>query len=309
VNVFSSRLGRITAPDVEKFLIASRSYAVTGRLPKYIPSFARANPHWFAVQIETSLGQSLAVGDTQVTFSLMSVVKPFLVLYALEKYGEEEVFRTVGTQPSDLPFNSLIQLQVDQGFPRNPMLNSGAIALCSLFPGHNGGERCERFRRWLNQQTGAALTLNHSTLSAVKSLPNEQNRAIAQFLGDAGQLHGAVSDTIDTYERVCCLAGTVNDLARVGMVLAQPRATVTIRHCRIVTALMATCGLYESSSRFAVDVGLPSKSGVSGAILSILPREGAIACYSPPLDTVGNSAGGMHFLQQLSQYFSLSLFG
>ncbi|MEM9451410.1 MAG: glutaminase A [Cyanobacteria bacterium P01_E01_bin.6] len=309
MNVFSSRLGRITHTDVERFVSASRSCALTGRLPKYIPSFARANPQWFAVQIDTPLSQTVSVGDIHVTFSLMSVVKPFLLLYALEYCGQDWVFRTVGTQPSDLPFNSLLQLQMDQGFPRNPMLNSGAIALCSLFPGQNGSERCDRFRHWLNHQAGASLSLDHGTLASVKSLPNEQNRAIAQFLGDAGQLHCPVSDVIDTYERVCCLAGTVVDLSLLGLALAQPRATVRMHHCRIVTALMTTCGLYEASSRFALDVGLPSKSGVSGAILSVLPREGAIACYSPPLDAIGNSSGGMYFLQQLSQQFNLSVFG
>ncbi len=309
MNVFSSRLGRITCPDVEKLVFSSRSYAVTGRLPKYIPSFARADPNWFAVHIEMPLSQHISVGDTNRAFSLMSVIKPFLLLYALEHHGEDRIFAAVGMQPSDLPFNSLVQLQVDQGFPRNPMLNSGAIALCSFFPGQNGAERCERFRHWLNQQAGAMLGLDHGTLSSVRSLPNEQNRAIAQFLGDAGRLQSSVSDAIDTYERVCCLSGTVTDLARLGMVLAQPRATVLTRHCHIVTALMATCGLYEASSRFAIDVGLPSKSGVSGAILSILPREGAIACYSPPLDAIGNSAGGLYFLQKLSQHFNLSVFG
>ncbi|MEL6224017.1 MAG: glutaminase A [Cyanobacteria bacterium J06627_8] len=309
MNVFSSRLGRVTLSDVERFVSASRSCATTGRLPKYIPSFAKANPRWFAVHIDTPLSQSVSVGDVHVTFSLMSVVKPFLLLYALEYCGHDWVFRTVGTQPSDLPFNSLLQLQADQGFPRNPMLNSGAIALCSLFPGQNGSERCERFRKWLNHQAHTHFTLDHQTLASVKSLPNEQNRAIAQFLGDAGQLHCSVSDVIDTYERVCCLAGTVADLAAAGMILAQPRATVRMQHSRIATALMTTCGLYEASSRFALDVGLPSKSGVSGAILSVLPREGAIACYSPPLDAIGNSAGSLYFLRQLSQQFNLSVFG
>lgn len=309
MNVFSSRLGRITVSDVEHLVSASRAHALTGRLPKYIPSFARANPHWFAVHVEMPLNQQVAVGNVEISFSLMSVVKPLLLLYALEQCGEERVFSAVGTQPSDLPFNSLMQLQADQGVPRNPMLNSGAIALCSLLPGHNGADRCERFRRWLNRQSHAMLTLDHGTLSSVKSLPNEQNRAIAQMLGDHGRLYSSVSDAIDTYERVCCLAGTVADLAQLGMLLAQPRATIQPQSCQRVTALMLTCGLYEASSRFAMDVGLPSKSGVSGAILSILPREGAIACYSPPLDAIGNSAGGTYFLQQLSQHFHLSLFG
>lgn len=309
MNVFSSRLGRITTDELNQLVIKARHRSEIGRLPRYIPSFARANPQWFAVHVETSLDQNWVAGDTHILFSLMSVVKPFLLLYVLEHLGEEQVFQHVGMQPSDLPFNSLTQLQADRGFPRNPMLNSGAIALVSLMPGYNGAERCERFRRWLNQHSGARLMLDHDTLSSVKALPNEQNRAIAQVLGEAGQLHSPVSDAIDTYERVCCLAGRIGDLARLGTLLTQPRATIASYHCRTVIALMTTCGLYEDSSRFAVEVGLPTKSGVSGALLAVMPREGAIACYSPPLDAVGNSVGGLYFLKHLARQFNLNVFG
>lgn len=299
----------MTLADLELLSAQSRRFAETGRVPKYIPSFARAHPDWFAVHIATPLQQHWSLGDEQVTFCLMSVVKPFVLLYLLEKLGSEQVFRSVGMQPSDLPFNSLIQLQADQGFPRNPMLNSGAIALVSRFPGLNGAERCEYFRQWLNQQAGVSLTLDHDTLSSVKGLPNEQNRAIAHSLGEAGRLGGSVSNAIETYERVCCLAGTVEDLARLGLLLAQPRATVNPDHCCTVLALMTTCGLYEASAQFAVEVGIPTKSGVSGALLAIVPREGAIVCYSPPLDSIGNSAAGLHFLKQLARRFHLTLFG
>lgn len=309
MNVFASRLGRITLADLNRLATQSRRYAETGRVPKYIPSFARAHPSWFAVHIATPLQQHWSLGDVDVSFCLMSVIKPFVLLYVLENIGSEQVFQYVGMQPSDLPFNSLMQLQKDQGFPRNPMLNSGAIALVSLFPGRNGAERCEQFRQWLNRQSGSALKLDHDTLSSVKGLPNEQNRAIAHALGEANRLCSSVSDAIDTYERVCCLAGTVEDLAKLGLLLAQHRATINSNHCCTVLAIMTTCGLYEASAQFAVEVGIPTKSGVSGALLSIVPREGAIACYSPPLDSIGNSAAGLHFLKHLARRFHLTVFG
>ncbi len=299
----------MTLADLDLLAAQSRRHAEIGRVPKYIPSFARANPNWFAVHVATPLQQHWSVGDRHLAFCLMSVVKPFVLLYLLEKLGSDQVFQAVGMQPSDLPFNSLMQLQTDHSFPRNPMLNSGAIALVSRFPGLNGSERCEYFRQWLNRQAGVTLHLDHDTLSSVKGLPNEQNRAIAQVLGEAHQLGSSVGDAIDTYERVCCLAGTVEDLAKLGLLLAQPRATVNPNHCCTVLAIMTTCGLYEASAQFAVEVGIPTKSGVSGALLSVVPREGAIACYSPPLDSIGNSAAGLHFLKQLARRFHLTLFG
>lgn len=298
----------MTLADLDFLAAQSRRHAEIGRVPKYIPSFARAHPNWFAVHVATPLQQHWALGDVHLKFCLMSVVKPFVLLYLLEKLGSEQVFQAVGMQPSDLPFNSLMQLQTDQSFPRNPMLNSGAIALVSRFPGLNGSERCEYFRQWLNRQAGVNLLLDHETLSSVKGLPNEQNRAIAQVLGEANRLGSSVGDAIDTYERVCCLAGTVEDLAKLGLLLAQPRATINPDHCCTVLAIMTTCGLYEASAQFAVEVGIPTKSGVSGALLSIVPREGAIACYSPPLDSIGNSAAGLHFLKQLARRFHLTLF-
>jgi glutaminase len=188
------------------------------------------------------------------------------------------------------------------------MINSGAIALCGFLPGVDASSRCENLRLWLNQTAGCQLILDERMLDSVRSLPNDRNLAITRLLAQAGSIQ-AEEITLDTYNRVCCLAGTVADLAQIGMLLVQGHSAIAPQNRRIVNAIVTTCGLYQASARFAAEVGLPTKSGVSGAILSIVPTQGAIACYSPALDETGNSKAGIFLLRQLAQNLNLSIFG
>jgi glutaminase len=277
-----------------------------GQLPTYIPALGTLTPDRFALAVSTVSGRELDVGDRSLSFPLMSVIKPFLVLYLLETVGTGAVFSHVGMQPSDQSYNSLMQLELDNGFPRNPMLNSGAIALCGQLAAlHPNG--CERFCDWLNTQAQTHLKLDQMVLDSVQSRPNDRNRTIAKHLSQADHLVSSAADALNVYEHVCCLAATVTDMVRLGMLLVSD--AIAAPHRRAVLALMTTCGLYEYSAQFALEVGLPAKSGVSGAVLAIVPRQGAIACYSPPLDAVGNSIAGIWVLRQLSSIADLSLFG
>jgi glutaminase len=277
-----------------------------GRLPTYIPVLGSIPPDRFALAISTVTGREEGVGDRCLRFPLMSVIKPFLLLYLLEQVGMETVFSTVGMQSSDQSYNSLSQLELDQGFPRNPMLNSGAIALCGqLALLHHDG--CMAFCDWMNDQAQTYLTLDQMVLDSVRSLPNDRNRAIVKYLSQSGQLLSSAAAALNMYEQVCCLAATITDLARLGRLLVSD--AIAAPHRQTVLALMMTCGLYEYSSQFAVEVGLPAKSGVSGAILAVVPRQGAIACYSPPLDAIGNSIAGVWVLRQLSSIANLNVFG
>ena len=236
----------------------------------------------------------------------MSSVKPFVLLYLLCALGETAVFDCVGCEPSELPFNSLTQLEIDRGKPRNPMLNSGAIALASLIPGQNAVARCQNLLTWLNQQANSQLFVDDLMLDSVNAMPNQNNWNLALEMVQSGYLQNS-EIALETYNRICCLSGTVEDLAKLGMVLVGGSEAVW-ENCRTVKALMATCGLYQASGRFAVRVGLPTKSGVSGAMLSVIPGEGAIGCYSPPLNQEGNSIGGLFLLEQIAKSLRLSIF-
>ena len=309
-GLHSSRLplDNLATEQLAAWMAQARIEARTGQVPAYIPRLAEANPDWLALQLQCINGETKALGDTDRAFALMSVIKPFVLLYLLHHYGEQTVFTKVGMLPSDLPFHSVAQLSADGGFPRNPMINSGAIALASLLPGATGRDRCQTLCQWLNDISGAKLWLDETMLASVRSVGNETNRALATLLRSANVID-AVDTTLDTYNQICCLSGTVDDLARLGLLLASGQFPIAPAHQRSVNALMLTCGLYETSGAFAVQLGLPTKSGVSGALLAVLPRQGAIACYSPALDTTGNSIAGILVLMHLVRSLDLSIFG
>lgn len=302
----SSGLASITQGLLDRWVIDAKARTYAGRLPDYIPLLAKANPQWVAIAVTQINGSDWEAGDRQQPFALMSVIKPFLLLFLLEKLGFQAVFSRVGMEPSDQPFHSLAQLRQDRGFPRNPMINSGALVLASLLPGEDGATCAESLRLWLNLYAGSNLVVDQAMLASVRSLTNEANSALANFLAKTDHL-ASIARTLDTYNHICCLSGTVTDLAKLGLLLVR-HPSINPVSSRTVSALMMTCGLYEASGRFAVQVGLPTKSGVSGALLSVVPGQGAIACYSPAIDQTGNSIAGLFLLEQLAQTLSLSIF-
>lgn len=283
-----------------------RLQACQGQVIDRIAHLASADPDWFAVHICCE-NKFYKFGDTACYFPLMSVIKPFLLLFLLHHNGVETVLQWVGMQPSDLPFNSLEQLIADRGWPRNPMINSGAIALADKLPGTTAADRCAALCHWLNQQANAHLTLDQAMLTAVHQSNREANYALVKQLADSKALHDPEL-ALDTYERICCLSGQVSDLAQLGLLLALGHEPLLPQHRQMVNAVMLTCGLYEASGLYAARIGLPIKSGISGALVAVVPRQGAIACYSPALDTVGNPVVGLAFVEQVSQEMQLSIF-
>jgi glutaminase len=290
---------RLTQAQLNEWVRQASHHARLGRLPDYVPALAQANPTWIAACICQVDGQHYATGLTHQPFALMSVVKPFLLLFLLEQHGAAFVFSQVGDLPSNAPFNSLAQLQADRGWARNPMINSGAIVLASLLAGADAQDRCAGFCQWLNQQSASNWALDHRVLNSVNALKNEVNWQIAELLVQAGYMPN-VELAIATYNHLCCLSGTIQDLAQLGLLLAKLGESISPVHQQIVNQIMLTCGLYEESAQFAAEIGLPTKSGISGALLAIVPTEGAIACYSPPLNATGNSIAGMFLLEQIT---------
>lgn len=252
-----NRLARLRVEDIKAWLGEVHLSDMKGQTPYYIPVLNQVNPDVFALQIHCLEGEILSWGDETLTFPLMSVIKPFLLLYLLTHLGEDAVFRRVGKQASSYPFNSLTQLQEDCGFPRNPMINSGAIALTDLLAGETPESRCENLLLWLNEMGNCQLFLDHSVLDSVHSYPNAHNQALSLELEKNGYIsHRYLA--LETYNQICCLSGKIADLANLGkLILAAPFG-------EIILEIMTDCGLYEASEKFAIEVGFPTKSGVSG---------------------------------------------
>ncbi|MEH2043739.1 glutaminase A [Nostoc sp.] len=302
------RLDKLTTTDLSAWVQLAKIQAKQGRVADRIPQLALADLGWFAVYICCKSGKIISFGDTACVFPLMSVIKTFSLLYLLEHLGAETVFGWVGVEPSDTPFNSLEQLISDRGHPRNPMINSGAITLSDKLPGKDANQRTLLFCQWLNQLAGCQLSLDEVMLASVRLTRSKANEAIANYLAQAGHLEN-IETALDTYEQICCISGRVEDLALLGKLLACENSCLSPQNRRIVNAVMSTCGLYEASAEFAVRIGLPMKSGIGGGLVAIVPGEGAIACYSPALDKIGNPVAGLVFVEALAQELQLSIFG
>jgi glutaminase len=74
-----------------------------------------------------------------------------------------------------------------------------------------------------------------------------------------------------------------------------------------VLSVMATCGMYDFSGEWLLQVGLPAKSGVSGGIIAVSPGQFGIGVFGPRLDRHGNSVRGTNMLRELSSRFDLHL--
>ncbi|MER3495305.1 MAG: glutaminase A [Mastigocladus sp. ERB_26_2] len=301
------KLETLTTSELLTWIQKAKVPASQGQVAERIPSLAVANSSWFAVQICCASGESIGAGDTACVFPFMSAIKPFSLLYLLEYLGVETVFSWVGVEPSLDAFNSIEQLVADGGYPRNPMINSGAITIADKLPGNNASDRTQKLCQWLNQIAGCQLKLDEVTLASVRWAGSQTNQDITRYLAKAGYVNNS-EIALDTYEQICCLSGTITDLACLGKILAFASELVSSKHRQIVNGLMLTCGLYEASFQYAVKIGLPMKSGISGTLLAIVPGEGAIACYSPPLNRVGNPVGAIAFVEALSQHLQLSIF-
>jgi len=226
-----------------------------------------------------------AVGRAAERFTLMSAVKPFLLLRLLDLQGEAQVAEWVDDVPSALPYFSLDQLQADGGKPRNAMINSGAMLLASKLPGRTPLEQEELFLAWLQELApGARFAVDVACLADVMRREGDPvNAQLAQALGNNGRV-AAADSAYEVYFRICCLAGTIRDVAKIGYSLAVSASP----HRERVLSTMARCGLYEGSERWFITTGIPAKSGVSGVLFGVWPDEGCVAACSPWLEEGGN---------------------
>lgn len=301
-------LNKLTNQNLTVWVETARNQAEKGKVMERIPLLANVKPDLLGVYVCCESGNNYNAGDTVNAFPLMSVIKPFSLLYLLEVLGKERVFQWVGKRPSKAAFNSLEELVNDHGYPRNPMINSGAITLADKLPGDDASQRSLLFCQWLNNLAGCQLYIDVKMLASVRASRSLANIAIAHYLNTHQHLNN-LDLALDTYEQICCISGRVEDLALLGKILACKNPVVSCQNRQIVNEIMLTCGLYEASSEIAAKIGLPMKSGIGGGLIAIVPDQGAIAIYSPALDIVGNPVAGLALIEILTKQLQLGVFG
>ncbi|NMB00775.1 MAG: glutaminase A [Firmicutes bacterium] len=297
---------------LEETLQENKKHTERGQLPSYIPELKKGNPKHAGIALQTTTGLYEA-GDTQVRFTLQSISKVISLLVALEQRGAEAVFAKVGSEPTGDSFNSIVKLETSEQKPLNPMINAGAIAVCSLIPGDSVEERFALITDLLEKILDRPIDIDESVYQSEKET-GHRNRALAYFLKDINCLEGNVEEVLDLYFRQCSILVNCADLARIGMFLATKginaagNPLVSAQAVRLVSTFMVTCGMYNGSGEFAIQVGIPAKSGVAGGILGVVPGRYGVATFGPALDRKGNSVVGISMLKRLSEVLEFSIF-
>ncbi|MFK7944927.1 MAG: glutaminase [Paracoccaceae bacterium] len=289
---------------LDQIATACRPVAADGKVADYIPALARVNPGQFALVVRTVDGQEFATGDADTPFSIQSISKLFSLALAME-WVPGELWDRVGREPSGMRFNSLIQLETEQGVPRNPFINAGAIVVTDALL-HRRPQIASSFRNQMRLLSGSESAQFDREVHSSEMATGDLNRAIAYVLKANGNLREDPIEVTNTYFHFCSLAMSARDLARASMFLAAPQqgsaACREGNHAQRLRAIMRTCGMYDQSGEFAYRVGLPAKSGVGGGILVVQPKAFAAVAWSPPLDTFGNSLAGQAALEALAEH-------
>jgi len=285
---------------------------IDGAVANYIPELALVDPEQFGLAATTLTGETAGFGDVDTPFTIQSVSKPFAYALALELRGFDVVDAHIDVEPSGEAFNQF-SLDPATGHPRNAMINAGAIAATSLIPG-DADRATPALLDYLSRFVGHTIAVDEKVYRS-ESETGHRNRAIAHLLRSVDVLEGSPDDVLDTYFRQCSALVSTRDLSMMAATLAnggvQPvtgDVLISPLVLRRVLSVMATCGLYDGAGDWLTNVGLPAKSGVSGAIMAVLPGRVGAAAWSPRLNEHGNSMRGVAAFRMLSDEFGLHVF-
>ncbi|MET8753807.1 glutaminase [Streptomyces sp. NPDC059104] len=284
----------------------------SGTPAEYIPALASVDPGQFGIAIADLDGNVYGAGDWRVPFSAQSVTKVFALALALAE-GGDSLWDRVGREPSGNPFNSLVQLEYENGIPRNPFINAGALVVTDRLQTLTGDASSELLD-FLRQESGNPDIGFDAEVAASEHEHGDRNAAVAHFMASYGNIDNPVPALLDHYFWQCSIEMSCADLALAGGFLARHglRADgsrlLTRSEAKQINAVMLTCGTYDAAGEFAYRVGLPGKSGVGGGIVAVVPGRCSLAVWSPGLDAQGNSVAGVAALDRFTTLTGLSIF-
>jgi len=259
-------------------------------------------------------GSVFSVGDAQKKFSIQSISKVFTLTMALGIYGKG-LYRRVGVEPSGNAFNSLVQLEYEDGIPRNPFINAGAISVTDSLVSYYKTQTIESIIAFI-QELSCNHKISFDTVVARSEMEHgDRNLALARLMKSFGNFENEVKDTVTAYSKHCAITMNTDELSRAMLFLAfggrdpiSKKKIIDRRRAKRINAIMLTCGHYDASGEFAFNVGLPGKSGVGGGIVATIPGEMSIAVWSPGLNKYGNSHAGTIALEKFTTKTGLSIF-
>jgi len=287
-----------------------------GKVADYIPALAEVDPNQFAMTLTLFDGTQYSVGEADTFFSIQSISKVFSFTLALKFYGKE-LYRRIGREPSGNPFNSLVQLEYEQGIPRNPFINAGAINITDKLINHynSDGLAFKEILEFIRVISDDETIYCNETVAKSEIQNGYRNLALANLMKSFNNLDNEVENVVRTYFKHCSIEMNTKMLSRAMLYLANDgvdpisgKIHITASQSKRINAVMLTCGHYDASGDFAFNVGLPGKSGVGGGIVAVVPELMGISVWSPGLNAQGNSLVGTKALELFTTKTGLSIF-
>ncbi len=283
-----------------------------GMIASYIPELANVSIDKLAMHLIDSDKNTYAAGDATETFSIQSISKVLTLAQAFGILGSD-IWKRVGVEPSGDPFNHLSLLEQENGIPRNPLINAGAIVVADILVSHLENPK-QDFLNFVRTLTGDSNIHVDSAVARSEERTGFRNYATANLLKSFGNLQNDVATVLDFYFHQCAISMSCAQLTKAfypfmnqGKCL-KDRTHLTQTQTKRVNSIMLTCGFYDEAGEFAFEVGLPGKSGVGGGIVALLPGKYCVATWSPGLNAKGNSKLGMEALEKLTTKTGQSIF-
>lgn len=287
-------------------------YAGMGAQADYIPALAKVDPDQFGIALKTVNGESFEYKQADTRFSIQSISKVFAVAMALSLKGES-LWSIVGKEPSGTAFNSLVQLEVEKGKPRNPFINAGAIVVADMLLSELEDPDAQ-FLGFIRSLSGSESVSYNNEVAESEREKGYLNAAIANMLKYHGTIRNDIEDVLMFYFRMCSVEMSCEELAQAFLAFTNfapfdhAGFKLTSSQIKRLNAVMQTCGFYDEAGEFSYLVGLPGKSGVGGGIVAVYPKRYSVAVWSPRLNSKGNSIMGMKALELLTTYTHESIF-
>ncbi|MFI9050286.1 glutaminase [Streptomyces sp. NPDC053427] len=308
---------------IEEVAAHARPYVGQGQVADYIPALEKVAPDRFGIAVADINGKVYGAGDWEEPFSVQSISKTFSLALVMaqshgsqggrDAHGVDEIWRRVGREPSGTPFNSLVQLEAENGIPRNPFINAGALVVTDRLLTLTG-DASTALLDFLREESGNPDLAFDQAVADSEADHGDRNAALAHFMASFGNLENPVPSVIEHYFWQCSIVMSCRDLATAGGFLARHglRADgsrlLEAREAKRINAVMLTCGTYDAAGEFAYRVGLPAKSGVGGGIVAVVPGRCTLCVWSPGLDARGNSVAGAAALDHFTTLTGWSVF-
>lgn len=285
----------------------------SGNVATYIPELGTVDPNKFGVHLTTIDNQHFSFGDSNEKFSIQSIAKVLSLVLAYNFYGEK-LWERVGVEPSENPFNSFVQLENDNGIPRNPLINAGALVIADVLVSRLKNPKKDFLQFVRNLADNQKINYSEIIANSEKET-GYRNAALANLMKSYGNIKNDIEIVLDFYFHLCSLEMTCRELSQTFLFLAYygknpttNEVILTVSKSKRINAIMQLCGFYDEAGEFSFKVGLPGKSGVGGGIVAVHPNKYSIAVWSPPLNKNGNSTKGLKFLELFTTETEASIF-